>query len=561
MFPLPTGSPEPGSTVSHYRILERIAAGGMGVVYKARDLKLDRLVALKLLDPEKAADPARQRRFLQEARAASALNHPGIVTVYEVDVVDDRQLIAMELLHGATLHDRIADWPLAIDEVLDLGQQVADALEAAHGKGLLHRDIKPANILVTDAGQAKILDFGLAKSIALGPNAPTAHDTRASPLTVDGATVGTLGYMSPEQARGEALDTRSDLFSLGAVVYEMTTGRPAFDGETPAVVYDRLLHQEPTPVAELNPAAPPGLAAVIAKALQKSPAHRYASAAELRDDLRELRRGLEPIVAPPLPQPRPTGRGRAWIWIATPAAVAAAALALGWLLAPAPIESIAVLPLENLSGDPANEYFADGMTEALITDLGRVGSLRVIARHSVMRFKGSKEPLPAIARQLKVDALLLGSVTPAGDRVAVTLQLVGTKDERTLWSERFDRSTRDILVVQSEVARSVASEVRATLSPQEEEQIAERRPVDPEAYRSYLEGRYFYWQMTPASIERALALFDRAIRLDPEFAHAHAARVELLDLKTQVDSLPMGTFVEAMRASAARAIELDPALA
>jgi len=533
-----------GQRLGRYRIVEKIGRGGMGDVYRAHDEHLDREVAIKVLLPEKLASRTSLGRFHHEAIALSQLNHPNICTIYDVDEHAGRQFIAMELLEGQTLEERIAGRPLRLDELLNLAIQIADALETAHGTGIVHRDIKPSNIFVLNRGQAKILDFGLAK-LALSPKGQSSAVTEER-LTSPGAAIGTTAYLPPEQARGEEVDARADLFSFGLVLYEMTTGRPAFCGSTSAMILDAILNRQPIPPARLNPGLPVELEQILSKALEKDRELRYQTAADLRADLKRLKRDFE--------------LGRLRVGKASrsrevsgrePKAVASR------------IKAIAVLPLANLSSDPEQDYFVDGMTEALITDLAQIGALRVISRTSAMRYKGSDKPLPEIARELNVEGIVEGSVMRAGNRVRITAQLIHAATDRHLWAKSYDRDVSDVLALQSEVARSIAEEVQAKLTPQERARLARPRPVDPTAHEAYLKGRYHWARATEESVRRSIEYFAEAVAKDPRYAPAYAG---LSDAYNQLanpilEIVPQGEIIPKAKAAATKALELDDSLA
>ena len=495
-----------GRTISHYNVLEKLGGGGMGVVYKAKDSRLGRNVALKFLPDDISQDAQAIERFRREARAASSLNHPNICTIYDVGEFEGRPFIAMELLEGQTLKHRISSKPMVISEILDVAIQIADGLEAAHVKGIVHRDIKPANIFLVDKGSAKILDFGLAK-LAAQRERFVESVSRASEqtqthmmdeghlLTSPGSSIGTVAYMSPEQARGEELDLRSDLFSLGVVLYEMSTGAVPFAGTTVALIFDGILHSDAAPATKLNSRLPFAIENIFAKALEKDSELRYQTAAEFRADLKRLRRDIDSSRRPS------AGKSDS-----SSGSVAAAA-------APAK-KSVAVLYFENQGGGKEDEYFRDGMTEDIITELSKITQLQIFPRSEMLAFRDKPTAAPQVGQQLGATFVLEGTIRRSGNRLRITAQLVESSTRHSVWAERYDRQLEDVFAIQDEIARSIAQALRITLTPQEEKIIGLKPTENTQAYDFYLRGRSYARR---ENTDYALQMFEQAIHLDREF--------------------------------------------
>jgi serine/threonine-protein kinase len=545
-----------GQTISHYHILEKLGAGGMGVVYKAEDTRLHRFVALKFL-PDMTQDSQALERFRREARAASALNHPGICTIYDIGEHEGRPFLAMEFMDGLTLRHHINGKALLFEEVLKLGTQIADALDAAHTEGIIHRDIKPANIFVTKRGQAKVLDFGLAKLLPKGVARGSAESggEPADATSIVGIISGTPSYMSPEQVRGDNLDQRTDIFSLGLLLYEMATGQQAFGGKTGGGIIEAVLTRSPVPARSINPDIPAGLEDIINKALHKDRDQRYQQASDLRADLQRLERGdhsgwhppareAESVSSEPTVRNATTNSG-----ILRPERV------------PKIIDSLAVLPFENTSRDPEHEYLSDGIAGSLINILAGVPKLRVMAQSTVLRYKGRAIDPQAVGRELNVRAVLTGRIMQSGESLRIGAELVDVATGSQLWGAQYDRKLGDIFAIQDEISEEISAKLRSKLSRADTKHLTRRQTHDAEAYRLYLKGRHHWDRWTEDGFYKAIEYFQQAVERDPGYALAHAGVADsyvLLGWNSYLrpkDAFPKG------KIAAMRALRLDPKLA
>jgi len=563
----------PGTRLGPYEIVAAIGAGGMGEVYKARDTQLRRDVALKVLPAEVATDPDRLARFQREAEVLAALNHPHLAQIHGIVEAGATRALVMEFIDGETLAARIARGPVPLADGLRLAHQVSEALEHAHQRGIIHRDLKPANIMITAGGAVKVLDFGLAKNaVPAGEDASRLSTLTRGP-TVAGTVLGTVSYMSPEQARGEPVDHRTDVWAFGCVLYEMLTGRRAFPGRSATDVLAGVIKDEPGWDA-LPTSTPPGVRELVHRCLNKDASERPGDMAAVSGALAAFVSGTGGPGARAATSTAATlaGRdaaGRRWRIQVVVAALIVAAVALGaaglWTRlsggsAGGSVRSVAVLPLTNASGNPDDQFFADGMTDVLIANLGSIETLKVISRTSVMAYRAGAKPVREIARELKVDAVIEGSALRSGDRVRITVQLIDAGTETVMWSETYERDMRDVMTLQGEVARAIAGRIQATLAPEVDQRLA-ARTIRPDVYEDYLKGRYFLYQLTPEGIQKGEEFFTRALEKDPALALAHAGLADLNVVRSFSGLRPPAEALERARMHAVRAVQLDDQVA
>jgi serine/threonine protein kinase/Tfp pilus assembly protein PilF len=555
-----------GKTISHYRIIEELGRGGMGVVYKAEDTRLKRTVALKFLPPELTRDPEAKARFIREAQAASSLDHPNICTIYEINETEDGRLfIVMACYEGQILKDVLTHTPhfpprgrpkggippLSIDQIISITTQIAQGLAKAHEEGIIHRDIKPANIFITKDGIVKILDFGLAKLAG------------QAQVTKDASTLGTVAYMSPGQLSGKEIDQRTDIWSLGVVMYEMLTGKLPFKGDYEQAVIYSILNDEPESALNIKSDLPVELNRIIKKALEKNPQQRYQNIDEIISDLNSLNLVIKSNYSIKEADKDKSKKIRKNMIIGPAVLILIIVVGIGYFLmnqfqkTTRVIDSLAVLPLENLSGDPDQEYFSDGMTEALITELSRIKALKVISRTSVMQFKNSRKSLPEIAGQLNVAAVVEGSILKAGDKVRITAQLIDAESDRHLWAESYERNLRDILTVQKEVAKAIALQIKTNLTPAEEDILNKETSIDPAAHEAYLKGNYFLNQVSVEGARKAIEYFDRIIEIEPKYAPAYTGKALAYNYIVSYNAIPPKQGWPLVKEWAEKALDID----
>ncbi len=545
-----------GKTVSHYKIVEELGRGGMGVVYRAEDTKLDRFAALKFLAPQVLGSGDEKARFIHEAKTAASLSHPNICTIFEIDEAEGQSFIAMEYVEGKSLKSIIKSGPLKLDEMRKIAMQIAEGLNEAHRKGIVHRDIKPDNIMITESGLVKIMDFGLAKS------------TVRMQLTIEGTTLGTVSYMSPEQERGEEIDCRSDIWSLGVIIYEMVTGQLPFKGDYEQAVIYSILNEDPTPMTALRTGAPVELERITKKAMAKNPGERYQHSDDLLVDLQSFEKQAKSPGRVTGSTADKTGR-KAWGFAIAAVAVITAAVILAWpRLFPEQakeIDSIAVLPLANLSGDPSQDYFADGMTEAIITELSRIKALKVISRTSAMRYKDTDKSLKEIARELNVAAVVEGSAMLVGGKVRITAQLIEAATDMHIWADDYERQFADVIALQKEVASAIAREIKVVVTPKERAGLSGARPVDPDVQNMYLKARFLINQFVnnweAGTQYRAIDYLEQAIAKDPGFALAYTAIAEAYNNLFVLGGLDNNEELLKSRDWAEKALAIDGTLA
>jgi serine/threonine-protein kinase len=553
-------------SLSHYKIISKLGSGGMGEVFLAKDTRLDRTVALKVLPADLASDKERMRRFVQEAKTASALDHPNVAQIFEIGEADGIHFIAMQYIEGQTLDSISKGNQLESSQIIDIAIQAADALDAANAKGIIHRDIKAANIMINPRGQVKILDFGLAKFETKNISQPESSKLDTASGTSPGTIVGTVQYMSPEQALGKAVDNRSDIYSLGVVLYQLATSRLPFAGETPSDTLNRIINSQPTAIARLNYNIDPELERIIRKCMEKDPERRFQSAKELEIDLKNLKRDSASGSEQSRVQPalKPVTKKTNLIYIGIAALALALIAGVIYYLQSQPgssIHSLAVLPFANLRSDPESEYLSEGITESITNSMSPIPNLRVLSRGMVTRFKGKEIDPQKVGRDLNVDALVQGSLIQQGDTLVVNAELVRVSDGSQLWGQQYNRKLSDILTVQQDISRQVSEQLRLKLTGEEKKKIQNTYTENTEAYQLYLKGRYYWNRRTGAGLKKAVEYFQKAVELDPNYALAYAGLADCYGLFPRYDVSSPKESAPLAKKAAIQAIKIDPSLA